>query len=83
MNYLKDYFDFDSFCEKINEKLNLKQYVIISSLLNWIGSICQIRKARVVKFFQNILPWIFRLQMGIDKDIAKNAIGCLEIIKKI
>ena len=82
MNYLKDYFDFDSFCEKINEKINLKQYIIISLLLNWIGSICQIPKVRVVKFFQNILPWIFKLQMGIAKDVAKNAIDCLSIIKR-
>ena len=82
MNYLKDYFDFDSFCTKINEKLNLKQYIIISLLLNWIGSICQIPKQQVVKFFLNILPWIFKLQMGIAKDVAKNAIDCLGIIKR-
>ena len=82
MNLYLKYFDFDSFCEKINEKINLKQYVIISLLVNWIGTICQIRKTGVVKFFQNILPWIFKLQNGIAKDVSKNAIECLDIIKK-
>ena len=78
----KDCFDFDSFCNKINEKLSSQQYVIISLLVNWIGTICQIRKEAVVKFFQeNILPWIFKLQMGIARDVSKNADKCFKTIK--
>ena len=74
-------FDFDSVCKKINEKINLQQYIIISLLVNWIGTICKIRKTAVVKFFQDILPWIFRLQMGKAKDVSKNAENCLRTIK--
>ena len=78
----KDYFDFDSFCNKINEKLSSQQYVIISLLVNWIGTICQIREVAIVKFFQeNILPWIFKLQMGIARDVSKNSDKCFKIIK--
>lgn len=78
----RDFFDFDSFCNKINEKLNSQQYVIISLLVNWIGIICQIRKVAVVKFFQeNILPWIFKIQMGIAREVSKNSDKCFKIIK--
>ena len=77
----KDFFDFESFCNKINEKINLQQYIIINLLVNWIGTICQIRRERVVKFFQDILPYIFKLQMGYDKDMSKIADNCLERIK--
>ena len=86
MKYYEKYFDFDSFCEKLNEKINeniiLKQYVIISLLYDWIDTICQIKKARLVKLFQNILPWLFNLQMCVAKDISKTALQCLENIKQ-
>ncbi len=82
MDLYKNFFDFDSFCNKINEKLNSQQYVIISLLVNWIGIICQFRKVAVVKFFkENILPWIFKIQMGIGKDVSKNSDKCFKIIK--
>ena len=74
-------FDFDSVCKKINEKINLQQYIIISLLVNWIGTICQIRQTGVVKFFQDILPLIFKFQMGKAKDVSKNAENCLKTIK--
>ena len=77
----KEYFDFESFCNKINEKINLQQYIIINLLVNWIGIICQIRKERVVRFFQDILPFIFKLQMGNAKDMSKNVDNCLKTIK--
>ena len=81
MDLYQNIFDFDSVCKKINEKINLQQYIIISLLVNWIGTICKIRKTAVVKFFQDILPWIFRLQMGKAKDVSKNAENCLRTIK--
>ena len=77
----KDDFDFDSFCEKICEKLDLKQNIMMSLLVNWIGTICKIRKIGVVKFFQNILPRIFRIQIDATKDLIKHAENTLKIIK--
>lgn len=81
MDIFERFFDFESFCNKINEKISLQQYIIINLLVNWIGTICQIRKERVVKFFQDILPYIFKLQMGYAKDMSKNADNCLRTIK--
>ena len=81
MGKYESFFDFDSFCNKINEKINLQQYIIINLLVNWIGTICQIRKERVVKFFQDILPYIFKLQMGYAKDMSEIADNCLKKIR--
>jgi len=71
------YFNFDSFCKKINEKLNLEQYVILDLLVNWIETICQIRKKEVMKFFLDIFPSILKMQSS-----SKSADNCLKIIKK-
>ena len=77
MESYNKYFNFDSFCKKINEKLSLEQYVILDLLVNWIETICQIRKKEIVKFFLDIFPSILKMQNS-----SKSADNCLKIIKK-
>jgi hypothetical protein len=77
MESYSKYFNFDSFCKKINEKLNLEQYIILDLLVHWIETICQIRKKEVVKFFLDILPSILKMQSS-----SKSADNCLKIINK-
>ena len=60
MESYNKYFNFDSFCKKINEKLNLEQYIILDLLVHWIETICQIKKKEVVKFFLDIFPSLLR-----------------------
>lgn len=81
MDLYKDYFDFNSFCSKINEKINLQQYIIITLLVNWMGTICRIRQTRVVKFFHDILRMIFKLQMDKSRDVSKNADNYFKTVK--
>lgn len=77
MESYNKYFNFDSFCMKINEKLSSQQYIILDLLVNWIETICQIRKKEVVKFFLDIFPSILKMQSS-----SKSADNCLKIIKK-
>lgn len=81
MDLYKDYFDFNSFCEHIKNKMKLQQQILISLLFNWIGIICQIKQTGIVKFFHDILPLILNLQAGKDKDLSKYADNCFKIIK--
>ena len=77
MSLYDDYFDFNSFCNKINEKLSLQQYIIVELLVNWIETICKIKDTGVIKFILDILPWILKIQ-----NVSTNAENCLKIIKK-
>ena len=77
MSSYNDYFDFDSFCNKINEKLRVQQYIIVDFLVSWIGIICQIKHVRVAKFILDTLPWILKMP-----NANKNPEECLIIIRK-
>jgi len=68
-------FENESFCDKIKEKLSLQPYIIVDLLVNWIDTICQIKKPWLVKFLLDTLPLILKIQ-----NASKNADKCLKII---
>lgn len=79
----KNYFNFDTLCNKFLKTINNNRPIIAIFLLDWLSFMCDIKELNIYEMLPDLFPWIFKMQAEKSKEISLNADKCYEKLKNI